>query len=74
MKRLFYSLAACILLNACNPKLKTEAVSAGSADLGKPVILGGSTMAGYRDGALFNVGQETAVGNLILDAFSEVSG
>ena len=74
MKRIFLSFLVLAVLDSCVPKIKTEPLSAGSCDLSKPVVLGGSTMAGYRDGALFNDGQKTAVGNLLLMSFSEVSG
>jgi hypothetical protein len=52
-------------LVACEPKQDIPVPSPGRADFSRTVVLGGSEMAGYQDGALYREGQEAALGRLI---------
>ncbi len=51
-----------------------EAVSSGSANFSKYVALGDSFAAGYSDGALFKLAQETAYPNILAGQFSAAGG
>ncbi len=71
MKRISYFFFI-LGLSACAPEIRVAEPDSGFADLRNPIIFGGSTMAGYRDGALYLEAQKTSVGRMLLDAFSEV--
>jgi hypothetical protein len=52
-------------LSGCVPKQDIPVPSSGSADFSRTVVLGGSELAGYQDGALYREGQEAAIGRLV---------
>lgn len=53
--------------------IKVELTS-GTADFSKYVAVGGSESAGYTDGALFKVGQQNSLPNLLAQQFALIGG
>jgi hypothetical protein len=68
-------LAALILfLSACKPKLDAPQPSAGEADFSKFIVVGGSYLSGYQDGALWRKGQQNSIGALMNRQFMLAGG
>lgn len=78
IKNMKWLLIASLSIVACNndddSSNAEEPVSAGSANFSKYVALGDSFAAGYSDGALFKLGQETAYPNILAGQFSAAGG
>lgn len=56
----------CLVGLGCTPTQEIPVPSAGNADFSRVVVMGGSVMAGYRDGALSRNSQTTSIPNLIV--------
>jgi hypothetical protein len=67
-------LGAFLALTACqHPVLEVGPFSSGTADLSRPVFVGGTLMSGYRDGALLQASQETSVAALLSASFNNAT-
>ena len=64
-KSLFMGMLLGVALTGCVPKQDLPVPSPGRADFSKTVILGGSELAGYQDGALYREGQSASIGQLV---------
>lgn len=58
----------------CKPEHDVPVPSAGRADFSRTVVLGGSELSGYQDGALYREGQEASIGNLVARQLHLASG
>jgi hypothetical protein len=63
-----------VAFTSCKPKLDADTPEKGSMDPTRFVALGGSTTAGFADGALYAEGQEYSVGNILATQFQLVGG
>jgi hypothetical protein len=54
-----------LLASSCTPDIGVPVVEKGEADFTRTVAIGGSFMAGYQDGALFEDGQKKSISALI---------
>lgn len=68
-KFIFIALGLVLGLSACKPEQDLPTLSQGRADLSRPVFIGGSTLAGYRNGALTRTSQSRSVGAFINQQF-----
>lgn len=81
MKNIFKYTCAILAVGfvSCEPEFDktvtdSDFYSSGSADFSRYVAVGNSLTAGYTDGALFVVGQESSYPNLMAEKFSFVGG
>ena len=58
-----------IMLASCLPKFDPPVATSGDADFSRVVIIGGTWLSGYSDGALWADGQQFSVGNLLAGQF-----
>jgi lysophospholipase L1-like esterase len=68
-----------VFLSACDPNFNspvgdTSSYSAGDADFSHYVAVGDSLTAGYADGALYRLGQESSFPNILATQFKTVGG
>jgi hypothetical protein len=68
-----------VFLSACDPNFNspvgdTSSYSAGDADFSNYVAVGDSLTAGYADGALYRLGQESSFPNILATQFKTVGG
>ncbi|HLN53007.1 MAG TPA: SGNH/GDSL hydrolase family protein [Lentimicrobium sp.] len=65
---------AIVAISACKPEIDDFQPSAGNADFSKYVALGNSLTAGYKDGALFESGQQYSYPNILAEQLKLVGG
>ena len=80
-------LSVALVMNACdgsgeslinerleeNPLPTPATYSSGSADFSNFVAIGNSLTAGYMDGALYNLGQQNSIPNIMAEAFAQTT-
>jgi hypothetical protein len=75
MQKYLITLAAsACLLQGCVPHPELPKPDPGSADFSRVVVLGGSELSGYQDGALYREGQTHGIGALLAKQFQSVGG
>jgi len=76
IKNIKWLLLASISIVACNDDetITEEPVTSGSANFSKYVALGDSFAAGFSDGALFKLGQDTSYPSILAGQFSAAGG
>tara|TARA_R110002072_G_scaffold192413_3_gene349460 strand:+ start:4785 stop:6098 length:1314 start_codon:yes stop_codon:yes gene_type:complete len=73
LNRLYIITIILFTLFSCKPKFEIKDTSLGSVDATSYVAIGGSSTAGYSDGALNLNGQENSYASIIAKQFNEVS-
>ena len=63
-----------VAFTSCKPKLDANTPEKGNMDPTRFVSVGGSTTAGFADGALYAEGQENSIGNILATQFQLVGG
>ncbi len=67
-------ISTAVAFTSCKPKLDADTPEKGNMDPTRFVALGGSTTAGFADGALYAEGQENSIGNILATQFQLVGG
>ncbi len=67
-------ISTAVAFTSCKPKLDADTPEKGNMDPTRFVSLGGSTTAGFADGALYAEGQENSIGNILATQFQLVGG
>lgn len=67
-------ISTAVAFTSCKPKLDANTPEKGNMDPTRFVAVGGSTTAGFADGALYAEGQENSVGNILATQFQSVGG
>ena len=67
-------ISTALAFTSCKPKLDANTPEKGNMDPTRFVSVGGSTTAGFADGALYAEGQENSIGNILAAQFQLVGG
>jgi hypothetical protein len=67
-------ISTAVAFTSCKPKLDADTPEKGNMDPTRFVAVGGSTTAGFADGALYAEGQENSIGNILATQFQLVGG
>ena len=67
-------ISTAVAFTSCKPKLDADTPEKGNMDPTRFVSVGGSTTAGFADGALYAEGQENSIGNILATQFQLVGG
>lgn len=67
-------ISTALAFTSCKPKLDANTPEKGNMDPTRFVSVGGSTTAGFADGALYAGGQENSIGNILATQFQLVGG
>jgi len=67
-------ISTAVAFTSCKPKLDADTPEKGNMDATRFVSVGGSTTAGFADGALYAEGQENSIGNILATQFQLVGG
>ncbi len=67
-------ISTAVAFTSCKPKLDANTPEKGNMDPTRFVSVGGSTTAGFADGALYAEGQENSIGNILATQFQLVGG
>ena len=67
-------ISTALAFTSCKPKLDANTPEKGNMDPTRFVSVGGSTTAGFADGALYAEGQENSIGNILATQFQLVGG
>lgn len=73
-KKLVFVSVCLLTLAACKPKETQKEYSAGDLNLSNFVAIGGTSVSGYMDDALYSEGQENSLGAIIAQQFELVGG